>query len=125
MNDELQKQLAILLSGLMNVANDAAKFAGDQIPPLVQEKIVFGRAWETTLLALMVALSCVLLYQVRKWFQWASEDEDSPAPILLSIFGTFGVLAGVVFSIVQCREVLLVWFAPRLYLVEWLKGMIK
>lgn len=47
MDPELLKQLQQLLAQLLANAQDAAAWAKGEIPLLVQEKIAFGRAWET------------------------------------------------------------------------------
>jgi hypothetical protein len=66
-NDELQKQLAALLAKLSDYAGDATKFAADQIPPLVQEKIVYGRVSETLSLVIFVgSRSSAVLHAARK-----------------------------------------------------------
>lgn len=126
MNEELQKQLAALLAGLLHVAGDAAKFAGDQIPPLVQEKIIFGRVDETLQLVLVVAVCIVSIVLctrcVRRLIAGKFDDEFG------WVFGTVGTGAVALFTLfasaMQLEMVLMVWFAPRLYIVEWLKGMV-
>jgi len=112
MNEQLQKQLAELLAK----AQDAAMWAGSQIPPLVQEKIVFGRAWETLCLVLLI-VGVVISYRITRW----GVESDNEA----SFFGGFAGIAMAGVAIAQTHAVLMVWFAPRLYIVEWLRSMIQ
>lgn len=115
MNEELQKQLAALLSSLMAFGADAKQFAADQIPPLVAEKIAFGRV-EDTLFFVVFAVACGFCV---RWTVWSVREEH---PI-----GIATVLCGAIFGFIAAlalHESLMVWFAPRLYIVEWLKGMV-
>ena len=116
MNEDLQKQLAEMLAKLMDATQNAATWTADQIPLLVQEKILFGRIWETVLLVLLVAFT-VLLVKVAgvAWgHQW---DGDRLSATMLYLAST-GAATG---CVVQAYFVTLVWFAPRLYILEWLR----
>lgn len=124
MNEELQKQLAALLAQLMTAANDAAKFAGDQIPPLIQEKIAFGRAWETITLAMVIVGLAVGGYWLKRFWKFARDTPDDDW-VSGAMFSTLGFLIAVGVCIDRMHQTLLVWFAPRLYIVEWLKGMVS
>lgn len=125
MNDELQKQLAEMLAKLMNVAQDAGAFAANQIPPLVAEKIALGRVTETVwLVALTVWLGICLRYGVQL-FKWATAiiKKDGEAMPVFIVPG-FVVVIGVVPWFVQMQATATVWFAPRLYIVEWVRSML-
>lgn len=112
MNDELQKQLAQLLAKLMEYTDDAAKFAGNQIPPLVQEKIIFGRAWETTLCLLFLSLLVFGGYwSQRLWQKAATEDWDGDV-IFASIFASALWAAGFRLWLMTGYDFLMVWCAP-------------
>lgn len=126
MNDELQKQLAMMLSNLQGAATTATQWGAAQIPPLVAEKIAFGRVWETwsTLGCLIVALVGLMLL-----FKWAiplqkKNEYTDPGPIFACVGSgvlAFGAFIGFLTNLYPC---LLVWFAPRLYIVEWLKTIV-
>lgn len=49
MNEQLQLQLADLLKSLMGFASDATAWGKQEIPLLIQEKILLGRVEETLL----------------------------------------------------------------------------
>lgn len=124
MNEELQKQLAALLSSLMSTATDAKAFAAREIPPLVQEKIALGRVEETACsIALLIAVILAFMAVPRMW-RASQLDSDEPLPFL-GVFG--GTIAGaicLVASFGQMHQTLMIWFAPRLYIVDWLKSMV-
>lgn len=125
MDPNLTAQLQQLLAAMLSNVQDGATWAKGQIPLLVQEKIAFGRAWELALLVLLLAL---LIGMWRGAYPaWKTHDfEDEVSSGMVGIFlVALPTLLLIIFSIEQVHDVLLVWFAPRLYIVEWLVGMTK
>ncbi len=119
MTPELQKQLAEMLVKL----TDATQWVAGQLPPLVAEKIAFGRVSESVQLALccisayLIWLGCVYCHS-----QLPESDGGWNVGFVFSIVGL------VVFAFLiaeQIQNVMMVFFAPRLYIVEWLHGMVK
>lgn len=123
MNEELQQQLAALLQSLLAFSSDAKEFAAQQIPPLVQEKIALGRAEESIYFAGSVAIALVLVWLSLTYWKraWAATVENDAPVIGLNFAGLAGAFF---FSTANLHAMLLVWFAPRLYIVEWLKSMV-
>lgn len=134
MNDDLQKQLAELLKQLMAVASDAGKWAASQVPPLVQEKIVFGRVTLTVqLLAAIVALAI----SVRVFrHAWAINQEAVKTKEIYDLWPEtrgagvcmLSAASAIVFALMSAttfESAAMVWFAPRLYIVEWLTNLVK
>jgi hypothetical protein len=125
MNPELQRELAAWLSKLRESADAAGSFVLEQAPLIVQEKVAYGRVVETTAFAALliaVAISAtVALRCMRRHF--AGDEEDSNfVGLLLGGIGTFVSLVG---ACGQFDAVAKVWFAPRLYIMEWLAGLLK
>jgi magnesium-transporting ATPase (P-type) len=124
MNADLQKQLTDLLTALSSTVTHTAEWAGQQIPPLIQEKILFGRIWETVLGVLLFASVAVAVTIVL--YAWNdSNDWDEDARCFVVIVGTIGFVAFTTATIIQLQSIMLVWFAPRLYIIEWLHSMVK
>lgn len=124
MNEQLQKQLAEMLSKLTAVAQDAGKFAADQIPPLVQEKIAFGRISETIQLVIVVVLVAAMFRIARRCFR-AAAAEDSDGYMVGGALAAFGTIVFALGAAFQINTTLMVWMAPRLYIVEWLREMAR
>lgn len=125
MNDELQKQLAAMIATLTATVQEGGTWAARQIPPLVQEKIAFGRAWESSFfLILAVAAGWLCVVTFRAWGRAARDDYDfdTTMPAVVITLPAALLFAG---SLAQLRDVFLVWFAPRLYIVEWLLDQVK
>jgi hypothetical protein len=121
MNDELQHQLAELLKALLAAAQDAKAFAETQIPPLVWEKVWFGRVWHTA-----VTIGCLLIaWRLTRAVRWCYEradfeKNDHPG----FYFGAGACSIAIIFlcagSVSEAHDALLAWVAPRIYIVEWL-----
>lgn len=126
MDPDLQKQLAEMLAKLTDATQNTATWAGSQIPPLVQEKLTFGRVWETA-----AFLMCVLSMAVCVWFvRWCWHQEeadrysDNPAYVIGVALGGIATIVFFIISVAQLENVFMVWLAPRLYIVEWLRSMV-
>lgn len=126
MNPDLQKQLAELLARGMDVASDASKWAAQQIPPLVQEKIVFGRAYETAAEIGSLVMAAILIRLAMKLWRLAhADDYDNPLHVVGGLITSIVCVLPVICAISEAESFFMVWFAPRLYIVEWLRTFVK
>jgi hypothetical protein len=115
---ELQAQLAAYLKALMDTSATAANFAKDQLPLVVQEKILYGRVSETLQLVLCLAV----VYASARVVRWGLKEERKSC----GDFGIAGIVGGgivgvlfTIFTMIQLNYVVMVWTAPRLYIIEW------
>ncbi len=123
MDPALQRQLADLLAKLTASAESAATWTVSQATPLVHEKIVLGRV-ETTVVELLLALALFAVYRAVRYCQqrhW-DFDGDEPGVIIGLIMGAALAAGG---FIGNGNDLLMAWFAPRLYIVEWLRSLVK
>lgn len=134
MDPKLTEQLQQMLAGLLASAQDASVWAKGQIPLLVQEKILLGRVELTLYVVIGVAvLGIVLPRLVRfclatgKACAKASHSEDMQYFVqsVVSGIASLGCLVlGLVLTLDNLHELAMAWFAPRLYIVEWLMSQI-
>lgn len=120
MNEDLQKQLAEMLAKLSDTAQNTATWTGNQLPLLVQEKLVFGRVWETGLFIVVVALAFLVAMTARTAWRDQWDDDRVVGGMLWGMTGL-----NVALAVAQAYSMLMVWFAPRLYIVEWLHTFIQ
>lgn len=130
MNPELQKELAQWLAALREQAGGAVNFALEQAPLVVREKVALGRAYETTWLCLLLFVWVVAFaVVVNAWkHRTARDQEDTEGPegkgTTIACTASL-VLAGLSLAVTgQSYYVYLVWLAPRIYVLEWLKGLL-
>ena len=129
MNDELQNKLAEVLGGIAEGVKQAKDFAVEQLPDVAQQYIMFGRMWETAAFVMLVAATVVCGWMVLRGWRLTSDKEasysDHDRGQMLMIFGSVPGFAIAIFLIVQLKAVLLVWFAPKLYLLQGIAGLVK
>lgn len=126
MSEELKTQLTQLLAALLTNVQNAAGWAGGQIPLLIQEKILVDRIFLTIvfLVCLTVFVGSVKLIlhctNAVENCGWREEGKYAAGNIVGVLFG----LASLIITIAASYDLFLVWFAPRLYILNWLRGMI-
>lgn len=135
MNPELQKELVAWLAALRETAQQGTSFALEQAPLLVQEKIAYGRAWSLCLTAVCVVGFTV---GVRFWragwvaYQAARAEAERRGDLWIETEGgvrcamaAIGCVITGVFGVAATQMAVKAWFAPRLYIVEWLIDLLK
>lgn len=114
MKDDLQNKLVGILASIQSTAAKAGDFAMAQLPDIAQSYVTYGRA-QTALcmgLGLLLCMACALLYRHASTIQ--DEKESHGCSFAGSLAGAFGVL----FLVMNASEALLVWFAPKVWLLK-------
>ena len=144
MKEELQTKLVEILGSIQTAAGKAGDFAMTQLPDIAQSYVVYGRAYTLTLMFAFLAIFCsgfYLLHLVRRkcaaadakyeedvkksrpgayisrsqYFEWS---DVGPLPFVPFVAGA--VLLGLNLS-----QTLLVWFAPKVWLLKEIATLIK
>jgi hypothetical protein len=125
MKDEMEKQLMekadAILGGLMSAVKTTADVAAEQLPLLAQEYLRFALVWETGVFLILCGATYGCYWFGRKWYDWVDHPSEkaaafiTAAPASLLAFG----------AVSQLREVLLVWTAPKIYLLENIARLLK
>jgi hypothetical protein len=127
MNEQLQKELAAWLSKIREGAEAAGSFVLEQAPLVVQEKVMFGRVFHTVETMLLAVAFVALVYGCWKFGNMARRNDFGEAgwfvpAVACTIAGIATFHEGVYYALPQALKV---WFAPRLYVLEWLTGLVK
>jgi len=129
MNNELQSKLVEVLTGISEGVAQAKDFAIEQLPDVAQQYIMFGMVWETTLLGILVVASmlCVrgLVWGVKKASCETSTYAEEDVGFFMALFSGFALAFTGSFAVAQLKPFLLVWFAPKLYLLQGIAGLVK
>jgi hypothetical protein len=129
MNDELQSKLVEVLTGISEGVSQAKDFAIEQLPDVAQQYIMFGMVWETALMGILVVASmlCVwwLVWGIKKGFSETSTYIEGQAGFFVALVSGVVLAFTGSFAIAQIKPVLLVWFAPKLYLLQGIAGLVK
>ena len=129
MNEELQSKLVEVLTGISEGVAQAKDFAVEQLPDVAQQYIMFGMVWETTALVVLILLLLPSLHWAWVGFKSmtandADYSDESRGFTFLLLGGMVSLFLGFG-AIVQLKAVLLVWFAPKLYLLQGIAGLVK
>jgi hypothetical protein len=125
MNDELQNKLAEVLGGIADGVSQAKDFAVEQLPDVAQQYIMFGLVWETAAFVVsfaVMAILCAGLFMLIKHRRRLDEVLVHFGATMLAIFA---IPIWLIFVAASLKDLLLVWFAPKLYLLQGIAGLLK
>jgi hypothetical protein len=123
MKEELQGKLVDILTSIQTAAGKASDFALEQLPDIAQSYVAYGRAYSMVSLAFFV---CVALGSALA-LRWAvnSKNQDSPGPFFAGLVGGAAGLISLGMTLVSVKGAMLVWFAPKVWLLKEIATLIK
>jgi hypothetical protein len=127
MNEQLQSKLVEILSSIQSATKAGADFALEQLPDIAQQYVMYGRVSTTVSVALLLlaltacALAC--LWAVRQSSKSYSDQSGALIPVAMvsPVLGLFSALA----LLSYLNSCMLVWFAPKVWLLKELATIIK
>lgn len=128
MNDRLQQQLAEVLSAIHRATSTGADFALAQLPDIAQQYIAYGRI-EATLMSIISLTATALCAYATLRHGYLSDKVDelgipSDGRVLSIVFGS--VLFALLFMwlIFSLSHLLLVWLAPKVWLLKAIAALL-
>ena len=126
MSNELQAALTKLLESLLATAEKAVDLGAEQLPLVVQEYLAWGIA-AAAVWAVFCTLTLIAGLAAMRW-TWGNERLwdylNEPAGIFLTLGSGCMVVGGIVGSITNTLTLIQITVAPRVYLIEQLRGML-
>lgn len=132
MNEQLQSKLVEILASIQDAARATGDFAMAQLPDIAQSYIVYGRAVAIAKAAVLLLIGLVLLrYSYWAWrnpwnlstYSWDRDAKRSDSNWFAMILpATLGTLLCVV-AVLSFD--FLVWFAPKVWLLKEIAGLLK
>lgn len=120
MNEQLQSKLVEILTGIQSATKAAGDFAMEQLPDIAQSYVMYGRALHTTGTVVGLAMLLAMLWLAPRAKKAFDDGEVWSVPIY--IFGTPMTLT---LLLVNVNQTLLVWFAPKVWLLRELASLMK
>lgn len=136
MKDELQLKLVEILTSIQTTAGKAGDFAMGQLPDIAQSYIVYGRVKETLALATAFTLAILCAWIAVK-YGYGNKEAVVKRPesyfdgdwlecrVAAAIFGTAGAVLFLSGGMLSVGSALLVWFAPKVWLLKELATLVK
>lgn len=117
MDEQTKKLLADYLAKLLNTADKAAAWTADQIPLVIQEKLAYDFWSDAMIMVMLLVVIGLLIYSCPKLFKSGAEELGVACGCVATIMAPF-----VIATAMQMTKIAL---APRLYILEWLKELVK
>jgi hypothetical protein len=119
----LETKLVEILGAIADGVAQAKDFAVEQLPDIAQQYILLGRAWETITFSISIAAVVGLIYVTVKIPK--SRIIENDAKWALEILTAGAAFFALLIAIHKLKDFLLVWFAPKLYLIQGLAQLVK
>lgn len=127
----LNDKLVEILSSIQKATEMSANFAIEQLPDIVQSYVAYGRVVNTVYSVLLLLTTLLLIFVVFKIYNAYLEEcksaryVDGSAYAFLAIFPTVGAIVFSMATIHRITECILVWVAPKIWLLQSLSNMVK
>lgn len=117
----LQRADSIFASISAGVAK-AGEFASEQIPDIAMQYVMFGRAYNTTAVLGSLLLIAIYLFAVRKAYKTGKDEILFPVGMLGGFVTT---ITAIPIFLTHIKSFLLVWFAPKIWLITEIVSLVK
>ena len=129
MNSELQNQLAAIIAKLTTAVQTAADFTIAQLPDVAYQYLLYGRVYATLLFLVWLVLFSASLTGWIKFgvFSKATDrfGECSEARTCWTVIGGVTSPFLLVLLIFAAKSLILVWLAPKVWLLKEFAGLLK
>ena len=128
MKENLQDKLVDILAGIQGAVSKGSDFVLAELPDIAQQYIAFGRAWSIIDLIFCFALAGISIGLIA--YALKSKEVDMigmwsvPRCISLSLGGLGGMLS-IIGIAGSSKNLILVWSAPKVWLLMEIAKMVK
>ena len=125
MNEELQKQLAQVISSIVTSVGEVKDFSVAQLPDIAQQYINYGivssAVWVVLCAIIAVVSIKILIFSVKK----INESYNNDAYIPVVVFSFFGSFFPTIFLFVNLHNLILVLTAPKVWFILQMKELLS
>lgn len=120
---ELLNRADSIIASIGDAVNRSTEFVQGQVPDIALQYVAFGRAYETvnmliSLAMFLVGLWLVINVGVRNTRKFKDCIDGWSLPRMFAVgFGSLSTMVGLVAFGAQLKGFLLVWFAPKVWLI--------
>lgn len=129
---ELLSRVDAILGGISSAVNKTSAFAGEQIPEIAFQYVAWGQAYMTSVMLIGLAIFIVGIWLAVKpgfgnsYNLRSDSDGFWHALRILSVVGGLIVMvAGGITMIVNLKETIMVWFAPKVWLLQEIVNLVR
>ena len=126
---ELQLKLVEILASIQSGVGKAADFTLAQLPDIAQQYVMWGRASATADLLILVTLTALAVYVAVRYGLMSKEVDVyggwTGARYAAALVGGAAALFSGLGANLSVSRFLLVWFAPKVWLLKEIAGLLK
>jgi hypothetical protein len=124
MNEQLASKLVEIIGSIQSATAQVGDFAVSQLPDIASQYIMYGRVNESIAIVIAVALFLFGIRSIRLLMVKMDEMKEAAAFLhFVSAIGGTGV--GLLAFAINISSFCLVWFAPKVWLLKALAGLVK
>ena len=120
MNNELQGKMVEILTNIQLATAKASDFAMEQLPELAQSYVMYGQVSSLMYFVATLAAFALATWGTIRLYKWLDADDK---PLIVFPWLLVVGIGTVMLSMLQ--NVLLVWLAPKMWLLIKLTAMVK
>jgi hypothetical protein len=124
MNDELQKQLAQVISSIVTSVGEVKDFSVAQLPDIAQQYINYGIVSSAVWVVLCAIIAVISIKFLTLSFKKLNEPYDNDAYIPVAVFSFFGIILSTIFFFVNLHDLILVLTAPKVWFILQIKELL-
>jgi hypothetical protein len=123
MNEELQKQLAQVISSIVTSVGEVKDFSVAQLPDIAQQYINYGIVSSAAWVVLCAIIAVISIKFLTLSFKKLNEPYDNDAYIPVAVSSFFGTVFSTIFFFVNLHDLILVLTAPKVWFILQIKEL--
>jgi len=123
----LNQALIDIITGVTTNVGTAKDFILAQLPDVIQQLIMFNLVYRSFLVSLgiiLLLMSVVGLITILRWKNFDSNDDVAQKVMLLIVTIISGFI-GLLSFLFNVKELLMLYFAPKVWLIEYAVHLVK
>ena len=128
--DVLKQSLATVLQKATEGVEAGVGFLSAQLPDVIHQLLLFKLVWGVAVIVIFTSLFVVLLKVSKHFIEKANGDKwINVFPGLLAVVSAAVTvvvgLIGIFVTIASIKTVLMIWLAPKIYLIQYAAELLK
>lgn len=119
-----EQQAVEMLQWLKELVEKGGDFVMQQAPPLAAEIVTYGRVTNSLAVLALIPAAILLKLYIPRIGKAIDEDDDGLVVVKMALVIVVGIL-GVGLFVANLDQFLKAWFAPRLYLIDYLGKLLS
>ena len=114
---ELLSRADSIFAKIAEAASKAGDFAAEQLPDIAYQFVAYNRAYYTSLIVIQILAVVVSIWVIKRWFK--DFEGAVLVPTMLVIVCSFLLFCSTL------KPFLMVWFAPKIFIITEIVNLVK